>query len=284
MAIPPVRSIRRAIATAGWRSRATPTATTRDPVPRPPPRRVALAVGALVRLRRHERADRLPRPDPQGGDRRLPRDGHDPGRHPALREGQHRLPARALARAAHHEPAARAPGAGLHRRDQGRARRAHRSRSSRSAASTATTTSSPATASWPRTPSFVRALEEAGLTFIGPCSYTQTAAGAKDEAKRTAIENDVSVTPGVNDATVRTLLRKHPDRAALAAAARRSTGSSVAGARRRRAARSPTLAERCSRRPTAQRIDLFTDRRARRDAAARSRAPAGGAARAGASG
>ncbi len=63
---------------------------------------------------------------------------------------------------------------------------------------------------------FVRALEDAGITFIGPCSHTQTAAGAKDEAKRTAIENGVSVTPGVNDATVRTLLRKYPDRAALA--------------------------------------------------------------------
>ncbi len=63
---------------------------------------------------------------------------------------------------------------------------------------------------------FVRTLEEAGLTFIGPCSYTQTSAGAKDEAKRTAIENDVSVTPGMNDATVRTLLRKSPDHAALA--------------------------------------------------------------------
>jgi acetyl/propionyl-CoA carboxylase alpha subunit len=63
---------------------------------------------------------------------------------------------------------------------------------------------------------FVRALEEAGLTFIGPGSYTQLAAGAKDEAKRTAIENQVSVTPGINDATVRTLLRKHPDYPALA--------------------------------------------------------------------
>jgi acetyl/propionyl-CoA carboxylase alpha subunit len=41
------------------------------------------------------------------------------------------------------------------------------------------------------------------------------AAGAKDEAKRTAIENKVSVTPGVNDATTRTLLRLHPDRKAL---------------------------------------------------------------------
>ena len=62
---------------------------------------------------------------------------------------------------------------------------------------------------------FVRSLEEAGLRFIGPGSYTQSAAGAKDEAKRTAIENKVSVTPGINDATVRTLLRKYPDRKAL---------------------------------------------------------------------
>jgi len=62
---------------------------------------------------------------------------------------------------------------------------------------------------------FVRALEEAGVRFIGPCAYTQAAAGAKDEAKRTAIAHGVSVTPGINDATVRTLLRKYPDRKAL---------------------------------------------------------------------
>ncbi len=62
---------------------------------------------------------------------------------------------------------------------------------------------------------FVRAIEEAGLTFMGPCSYTQEAAGKKDEAKRTALENDVSVTPGVNNGTVRTLLRKHKDKVAL---------------------------------------------------------------------
>ncbi|MEY4951428.1 MAG: hypothetical protein RL698_3639 [Pseudomonadota bacterium] len=63
--------------------------------------------------------------------------------------------------------------------------------------------------------SFVRAIEEAGLSFVGPCSGTQTAAGAKDQAKRTAIAHQVSVTPGINDATVRTLLARHPDRAAL---------------------------------------------------------------------
>jgi acetyl/propionyl-CoA carboxylase alpha subunit len=62
---------------------------------------------------------------------------------------------------------------------------------------------------------FVRALEDAGLRFVGPCSATQSAAGAKDEAKRTAIQQQVSVTPGTNDATVQTLLRKYPDRAAL---------------------------------------------------------------------
>ena len=64
--------------------------------------------------------------------------------------------------------------------------------------------------------SFVRALEEAGLTFVGPCSHTVHAAGFKDEAKRTAEQVGVSVTPGVNNATTRLLLRKHGDRSALA--------------------------------------------------------------------
>ncbi len=63
---------------------------------------------------------------------------------------------------------------------------------------------------------FVRSIEEAGLTFMGPCSYTVGAAGSKDTAKVTALSNDVSVTPGINNATARTLLRKYPDRAALA--------------------------------------------------------------------
>ena len=67
---------------------------------------------------------------------------------------------------------------------------------------------------------FVGALEAAGLHFIGPCAYTQSAAGAKDEAKRTAIAHGVSVTPGINDATVRTLLRTYPDRKALRRAAK----------------------------------------------------------------
>src|SRR4029450_11018434 len=61
---------------------------------------------------------------------------------------------------------------------------------------------------------FVRALEDAGIGFIGPCSHTQTAAGAKDEAKRTAIENQVSVTPGLTDPTAPTRLRKYTDHTA----------------------------------------------------------------------
>jgi acetyl/propionyl-CoA carboxylase alpha subunit len=63
---------------------------------------------------------------------------------------------------------------------------------------------------------FVRSLEDAGLTFIGPGSHVQRAAGAKDEAKRTAIANEVSVTPGISNVTALTLLSKYADRAALA--------------------------------------------------------------------
>jgi acetyl/propionyl-CoA carboxylase alpha subunit len=62
---------------------------------------------------------------------------------------------------------------------------------------------------------FVRSIEEAGLRFVGPCSYTVQAAGFKDEAKKTAEQVDVSVTPGINDATARLLLRKYPDLKAL---------------------------------------------------------------------
>jgi len=64
---------------------------------------------------------------------------------------------------------------------------------------------------------FVAAIEDAGLKFIGPCSATQRGAGKKDEAKRTALTVDVSVTPGINNATARTLVAKHPSREALLA-------------------------------------------------------------------
>ena len=57
----------------------------------------------------------------------------------------------------------------------------------------------------------VRSFEEAGLTFVGPCSQTVRKAGAKDEAKRTALECDVSVTPGIDNLTSLTLISKVSD-------------------------------------------------------------------------
>src|SRR5919108_3249938 len=62
---------------------------------------------------------------------------------------------------------------------------------------------------------FVATIERAGLKFIGPNSVTQARAGKKDEAKRTALEVKVSVTPGVNNVTARTLLRKFDTRKKL---------------------------------------------------------------------
>ena len=64
---------------------------------------------------------------------------------------------------------------------------------------------------------FVAAIEQAGLQFIGPCSATQAGAGKKDEAKRTALNVDVSVTPGIDNVTARTLVKKHPTRKQLLA-------------------------------------------------------------------
>jgi len=62
---------------------------------------------------------------------------------------------------------------------------------------------------------FVAAIEKAGLKFIGPCAATQAKAGKKDEAKRTALQVNVSVTPGVDNVTARTLLKKFPTREKL---------------------------------------------------------------------
>ena len=55
----------------------------------------------------------------------------------------------------------------------------------------------------------VESMEQAGLNFIGPGSFTQRAAGMKDQAKRTALETGVSVTPGVNNATSLALFAKY---------------------------------------------------------------------------
>lgn len=57
----------------------------------------------------------------------------------------------------------------------------------------------------------VSAMEKAGLNFIGPCSKTVHGAGLKDEAKRTALSVDVSVTPGIDNVSAITLLAKYKD-------------------------------------------------------------------------
>lgn len=80
---------------------------------------------------------------------------------------------------------------------------------------------------------FVAALEAAGIVFIGPRSSVQLAAGHKDEAKATALREEVSVTPGINDATARTLIRKAGgDREGLLRLAREH-GLELGGAARR---------------------------------------------------
>ena len=61
----------------------------------------------------------------------------------------------------------------------------------------------------------VASMERAGLNFIGPCSRTVRQAGLKDEAKRTALKAGVSVTPGIDNGTTLTLLKKHPHQTAL---------------------------------------------------------------------
>lgn len=61
----------------------------------------------------------------------------------------------------------------------------------------------------------VRAMEDAGLCFIGPGSRTQRGAGRKDEAKRTALQVGVSVIPGCDNVTSLTLLAKYCNESAL---------------------------------------------------------------------
>jgi acetyl/propionyl-CoA carboxylase alpha subunit len=62
---------------------------------------------------------------------------------------------------------------------------------------------------------FVSTIEKAGLKFVGPNSTTQERAGKKDEAKKTALAVGVSVTPGINNVTARTLLKKFDTRKKL---------------------------------------------------------------------
>ena len=64
------------------------------------------------------------------------------------------------------------------------------------------------------------ALEAAGLMVIGPGAATVRAAGRKDVAKRTALAQSISVTPGVDNVTSLALIAKCGDAAGLARLAR----------------------------------------------------------------
>ena len=77
--------------------------------------------------------------------------------------------------------------------------------------------------------SMVAAMEDAGLNFIGPCSKTVHDAGLKDEAKRTALKVGVSVTPGIDNATAITLVKKHSDEKALLALVKKANLGSGKG-------------------------------------------------------
>ncbi|TGN18445.1 biotin carboxylase N-terminal domain-containing protein [Leptospira idonii] len=55
---------------------------------------------------------------------------------------------------------------------------------------------------------FIEAIEDAGITFMGPSSHVAKGAGAKDEAKKLARSLKVSVTPGVDNITALALVRK----------------------------------------------------------------------------
>ena len=58
---------------------------------------------------------------------------------------------------------------------------------------------------------FVRAIEQSGITFMGPSSHVADSAGAKDQAKKLARSIQVSVTPGVDNPSALALIRKVKD-------------------------------------------------------------------------
>ena len=66
----------------------------------------------------------------------------------------------------------------------------------------------------------VEGIEAAGLSFIGPGSAPVRAAGRKDVAKRTALEESIAVTPGVDNVTALALIARCGDASGLAELAR----------------------------------------------------------------
>lgn len=58
---------------------------------------------------------------------------------------------------------------------------------------------------------FVKAIENSGITFMGPASHVALHVGAKDEAKKLARQLGLSVTPGVDMVSANALARKAKD-------------------------------------------------------------------------
>ncbi|TGK56744.1 HlyD family efflux transporter periplasmic adaptor subunit [Leptospira wolffii] len=67
---------------------------------------------------------------------------------------------------------------------------------------------------------FIEAIEESGITFMGPSSHVAHQAGSKDEAKKLARKLNVSVTPGVDNISAICLLKKAGDEKALTSLAK----------------------------------------------------------------
>jgi acetyl/propionyl-CoA carboxylase alpha subunit len=67
---------------------------------------------------------------------------------------------------------------------------------------------------------FIRAIEQSGVTFMGPSSQVANNAGAKDQAKKLARKLRVSVTPGIDNPSTLALLRKVKDQPGLERLAR----------------------------------------------------------------
>ena len=68
-----------------------------------------------------------------------------------------------------------------------------------SPADPARTLSIPATGSSPERELFARAVEEAGIIFVGPHPWTIAAMGDKTEARRRMAEAGVTIVPGLTE-------------------------------------------------------------------------------------
>ena len=113
----------------------------------------------------------------------------------------------------------------------------------------APTRSTPATASWPRTPSFAQAVIDAGLIWIGPSPEAIDALGDKVKARHIAERVGAPLVPGTPDPVVGRRRGRRLRRASTACRSRSRRRSAAAGAASRSPARSRRSPSCSSRRP-----------------------------------